>query len=289
MIFAAEAPLKFFLTAAAAALIFPGLAAAQQPPRDVSIPVGDTAMAARVLDGAGEGDRPAIILFNGFPAGPGIPRIATELQAVGYTVVLPQYRGTGKSGGTLSLRNSREDGSAVVSWLKSGGADGVDTGKIGVLGVSYGAWVGLGAAAAEPSVRCAVALVPADMGVIGARWETDADYRQAWRTDLVTIAEDDASARFGPGGVDAFMSEAVADAEQHRLPNRASALSDRPVFVAGGRRDPAAPFADHFAPLVEALRASQAPFSALEFDGGHNPSEASAAARSFIERNCFPD
>lgn len=37
----------------------------------------------------------------------------------------------------------------------------------------------------------------------------------------------------------------------------------------------------------EALRVAKAPFAALEFDGGHNPSEASAAAQSFIERTCF--
>ena len=64
-------------------------------------------------------------------------------------------------------------------------------------------------------------------------------------------------------------------------------LADRPIFVAGGRKDPAAPFADHYAPLVEALRVAKAPFAALEFDGGHNPSEASAAAQGFIERTCF--
>ena len=40
-------------------------------------------------------------------------------------------------------------------------------------------------------------------------------------------------------------------------------------------------------PEDEALRVAKAPFAALEFDGGHNPSEASAAAQSFIERTCF--
>ena len=57
----------------------------------------------------------------------------------------------------------------------------------------------------------------------------------------------------------------------------------------GGRRDPAAPFADHYVPLVEALRTANVPFTALEFDGGHNPSDAQAAARSFIDRRCVPE
>lgn len=275
------------LILAAAVLGLPGTALAQQPAREVSIPSGDAMLSARVLEGVGEGARPAIILFNGFPAGPGIPRIATDLQAGGYTVLLPQYRGTGKSGGVVSVRNSREDGAAALAWLKGREAERVDTARIGVLGVSYGGWVALQTAASDRSIGCVVALVPADMGVIGARWAVDAEYRTAWKTDLDGIAAEPAAARFGPGGVDAFMAEAVVDADRHRLATRASDLAAQPIFVAGGRRDPAAPLAEHYAPLVQALRAANAPFTALEFNGGHNPSEAAAAARSFIERSCF--
>ena len=275
------------LVIAAALLAHSGVAHAQQPAREVSIPSGDSTLSARVLDGVGDGPRPAIILFNGFPAGPNTPRIATELQAAGYTVLLPQYRGTGASGGTMSLRNSREDGAAAVAWLKQDASSRVDSTKIGVLGVSYGAWVALQTAASDEGIQCAVALVPADMGVIGARWGKDAEYRAAWKADLDSFAADESTVRFGPDGVDGFMDAITADAASSRLVLRAGDFSGRPIFVAGGRKDPAAPFTDHYAPLVEALRAADAPFAAMEFDGGHNPSEASAAARSFVERTCF--
>ena len=274
--------------AAIALLALPGLASAQPSVRDVTIPSGDNTLSARILDGVGEGARPAIVLFNGFPAGPNIPRIATDLQAAGYTVLLPQYRGTGSSGGAISLRHSREDGAAAVNWLKQNSTT-ADPTKIGVLGVSYGGWVALQTAAADHSVRCAVVLVPADMGVIGARWGSDASYRTAWKTDLDAVAADPASTRFGPDGVDGFMNAITVVSGTSGLAQRAADLADRPIFVAGGRHDPAAPFADHYVPLVEALRAAKAPFTALEFDGGHNPSEASAAAQSFIERTCFAD
>lgn len=260
-------------------------ALAQQPPSEVSIPSGSDHISGRLLQGVGEGPRPAIVLFNGFPAGPGIPRIATDLQAAGYSVLLPQYRGVGTSGGTVSLSHSREDGAASVAWLKS--ASGIDSTKVAVLGVSYGGWVALETAAADHAIRCAVALVPADMGVIGARWGSDPAYRTAWRTDLESIAADPTLARFGEKGVDGFMADAVGEASTFGLVQRVGELSDRPIFVAGGRRDPAAPFADHYTPLVAALRDAGAPLMALEFDGGHNPSEASAAAQSFIERTCF--
>jgi pimeloyl-ACP methyl ester carboxylesterase len=242
-------------------------------------------MSARILRGVGEGPRPAVVLFNGFPAGPGIPRIATNLHNAGYTILLPPYRGAGASGGAVSLRHSREDGASAIAWLRA--APGIDQTKVAVLGVSYGGWVALQTAAADHSIGCILALVPADMGVIGARWGADSDYRAAWRADLASIAADPTLARFGDGGVDGFMSDAARDAATSGLAQKAAEFADRPIFVAGGRSDPAAPFADHYVPLVEALRRAQAPFTAIEFDGGHNPSEVSAAAESFIERRCF--
>lgn len=278
--------MKALMIALGAALL-PGLALAQEAPREVSIPSGDATMSARLVQGVGEGARPAVVLFNGFPAGPNIPRIALDLQKAGYSVLLPQYRGTGTSGGTISLQHSREDGAAAVAWLKTDPASGADASKIGVIGVSYGGWVALQTAAADHGVRCAAALVPADMGVIGTRWGTDAEYRAAWKTDLDSFAAEPETTRFGPDGVDGFMTAITRDAATSGLAQRAPDLADRPIFVAGGRKDPAAPFADHYAPLVEALRVAKAPFAALEFDGGHNPSEASAAAQSFIERTCF--
>jgi dipeptidyl aminopeptidase/acylaminoacyl peptidase len=265
--------------------LFAGSALAQEPPQEVSIPSGATAISGRLLRGVGEGVRPTIVLFNGFPAGPGIPRIATDLQNAGYTILLPQYRGVGASGGIVSLRNSREDGTAAVAWLRT--VPGVDQTKVALLGVSYGGWVALQTAASDHSIRCALALVPADMGVIGSRWGSDREYRAAWRADLASIAADPSLARFGEGGVDGFMGAATNDAAESGLAQRVPEFADRPIFVAGGRSDPAAPFADHYAPLVDALRRAGAPFTAIEFDGGHNPSEVSAAAQSFIERRCF--
>lgn len=278
-----------FLALAAVAVLLPAAANAQTPVREVSIPSGSETLSARVLDGVGEGSRPVIVLFTGFPAGPNIPRVANELQASGYTVVVPQYRGTGSSGGAISVDGSRVDGAAVVSWLKAGTLPNADPAKIGLLGVSYGGWVAMQTAASDQSVRCVAALVPADMGVIAARWSTDAEYRSAWKTDLDSFASDPTLARFGPAGVDGFMSSAVSSADGNRLTTQVSALANRPIFIAGGRHDPAAPFQDHYVPIVNALRSAGAPFAALEFEGGHNPSDAQAAARSFIERSCFPD
>lgn len=270
-------------------LLLPNLAWAQDPLEVVSIPSGDASMSARLLPGEGEGARPAIVLFSGFPAGPNIPRAALQLQAAGYTVLLPQYRGTGSSDGTFGLTNSREDGVSAVAWLRNAGHANIDPERVAVFGVSYGGWVAIQTAALVPDVRCTVALVPADFGMFGSRWGSDPGYRALWKTDLEGIATDPLAARFGSGGAEGFMAEAVARQVEFSLPAQASYIAKRPVFVAGGRQDPAAPYVEHYLPLLEALRAADALYSALEFQGGHNPSEATAAAISFVERSCFAE
>lgn len=281
--------MKLTLLAAAAscfsALSAPLAAMAQQAPIEVSIPSGGETVSARLLIGEGEGDRPAIALFNGFPSGSNVPRVAGELQAAGYTVLVPSYRGTGASGGEFSLDNARVDGQAVVDWLRH--HDGIDPDQVAVFGVSFGGWLALHTAASDADIRCVVALVPADMGVIADRWGRDPEYAALWRSELDSFAADPELARFGAGGPGAFMQASIAGAEEARFSPKAAALADRPVFVAGGRSDPAAPFTDHYGPLVAALRAAEVPFAALEFPGGHNPNEAKAAAVSFIERSCF--
>ena len=95
--------MKALMIALGTALL-PGLALAQEAPREVSIPSGDATMSARLLQGVGEGARPAVVLFNGFPAGPNIPRIALDLQKAGYSVLLPQYRGIGLGHRFIDLR-----------------------------------------------------------------------------------------------------------------------------------------------------------------------------------------
>jgi hypothetical protein len=78
--------MKFLaLTLAAVAFLSPAAANAQTSVREISIPSGSETLSARVLDGVGDGSRPVIVLFTGFPAGPNIPRVANELQASGYT------------------------------------------------------------------------------------------------------------------------------------------------------------------------------------------------------------
>ncbi len=272
---------------ALACILLPDPAWAQQAPQVVSIPSGDAAMSARLLPGEGEGPRPAIVLFSGFPAGPNIPRAAFQLQAAGYTVLLPEYRGTGNSTGTFSTIHSREDGVSAVAWLRDPARVNGDPTRVAVFGVSYGGGIAIQTAALVPEVRCVIALVPADFGMLGSRWGREPEYRALWKTDLEAIATDPQAVRFSAEGVEGFMAEAETRQAEFGLPAKALDIANRPVFVAGGRQDPAAPFAQHYVPLVAALRGANAPFAALEFEGGHNPSEATAAAISFVERSCF--
>ena len=77
--------------------------------------------------------------------------------AAGYAVSIPQ-RGFGTSTGSVDMAGpgTRGDVSTVISWALANTA--ADPGKVGILGMSYGAGVSLLAAAADRRIRAVAAL-----------------------------------------------------------------------------------------------------------------------------------
>jgi hypothetical protein len=111
---------------------------------------------------------PALILVGG--SGPidrdgvvaGIPvlgYLAADLVEAGYLVVRYDKRGVGQSGGrteATTIADYAEDVRAIVAWLEK--RKDVDRKRIGVVGHSEGAWVGLTAAARDKRIA-ALAMV----------------------------------------------------------------------------------------------------------------------------------
>jgi hypothetical protein len=77
----------------------------------------------------------------------------------GYAAVAFNFRGVGRSGGRYEEgEGEARDVLAALDWLD--GRPEVRGLGLGVLGYSFGAWVGLRAALAEPRVRCMGAVAP---------------------------------------------------------------------------------------------------------------------------------
>lgn len=104
----------------------------------------------------GRPDRPALILCHGYQRSMEEPfGLAVELRARGYTVLIFDFRGCGRSEGrytTLGLREP-EDLLAATRWLRR--RVGPDT-PIGVLGISLGGAVAITAAAQSDDIAAVV-------------------------------------------------------------------------------------------------------------------------------------
>jgi uncharacterized protein len=82
---------------------------------------------------------------------------ALDLQKLGYTLLLLDFRGHGQSGGRHVTFGDREteDVAAALDYLRSRGD--IDMGRIGVMGLSLGAIAAIIAAAQLPEVRAVMA------------------------------------------------------------------------------------------------------------------------------------
>jgi len=270
--------------ALATAIAAPASAAA----RKMVVPAHGATLDVSIQVGKGEGPRPVLVVFHGFPGAADAPDLS-EFTDKGWTVVYPHYRGIWGSTGEFGIANSEADGKAVVAWLRSRATElSIDPGRIGVIGMSYGGWVALRVAAADPSIVCTAGMTPADMGFIGSRWAAEPAYRAFWLADVASLATHPKKPlRLGAAGPDGFLDEAARNAVSFGLRASATAFAGRPVFLSGGSKDDVTPFAEHYLPLSQALRDAGARLTAIELPMGHESSSVdSAALVAWVEANC---
>lgn len=132
----------------AAAQATSGAAAPALHEREVSFPNGDVRLAGVVLSPTAGGDEtaPAVVIIHG--SGPSdrsqawAAGFARGLAERGFVVLLPDKRGSGRSGGdwrSASFEDLADDAIAGVEALR--GLDGVDRDRVGLVGLSQGGHV----------------------------------------------------------------------------------------------------------------------------------------------------
>lgn len=122
------------------------------------------AIEAWVYPGAGEGDRPAVVMAHGMggvKAG-GLEPFAARFQAAGFTAIAFDYRHWGGSGGlprdVLSVPRQRDDYRSVIAWAR--GHDSIDPGRIFVWGTSFSGLHAVELAATDHRLAGVIAQVP---------------------------------------------------------------------------------------------------------------------------------
>lgn len=135
--------------------------------RDLALKVDGINIAGEVYFPDGNGRHPALCICHGIPAAQYDPsdmryaQLAKQFCESGFTAVIFNFRGAGRSGGNLDIAGWKRDLKAVVEYVSS--LDRVDADKLGILGSSAGGAVAVCVAAEERRVGFVVLMAcPAD-------------------------------------------------------------------------------------------------------------------------------
>lgn len=217
---------------------------------------------------AGPGPHPVAVLLHGFPGHDANQDLAQGLRRVGYAVVVFHYRGSWGVGGSWSWSSCLEDARAVVGTILAGDDPAfarLDPGRVALLGHSFGGFVALQVAAAEPRVRAVASFAAFDFGVALQEIRDEPDARgalhDAWAGQLAPLRGTSA---------DALIEEMEAAGDAWSLRRLAPAVAHVPVLLVGTGRDTVAPARTHHTPLARAFAATGAPrFEHLVLDTDH--------------------
>jgi alpha-beta hydrolase superfamily lysophospholipase len=151
------------------------------------------------LDGAAyfpdEPSRAVVVICHGLPRGvpvpdvndPGYPGVAERFAQAGYTTVIFNFRGTGKSGGSLEIDRWPDDLKAVLTYLD--GTDELARPNYAVVAFSAGGAAAICAGAGDKRIDPLMTIAaPADFQFLAELHETGAAF-QHYRS-LGMIAED---------------------------------------------------------------------------------------------------
>lgn len=107
-----------------------------------------------------EGKRfPAVLFLHGFPGSEKSVDVQRALMARGIASLAPSFHGAWGSGGKYRFTTLVPQARAALRKMRS--LEFVDPRRVAVYGFSMGGWTALNLAAAEPALKCVVAVAPA--------------------------------------------------------------------------------------------------------------------------------
>lgn len=238
---------------------------------EVKVPVGSDRLPGTLFVAEGRGPHPTVVWFHGFPGLPAPDPAAVEtFRSGGINVLHLHYRGSWGTPGSFGTASALEDASAALAHLRAAPPSWrVDRGHLVTAGDSFGSWVALQAAAADPDVACAAGALVFDLGRTGRDIASSEDMRAAFGGMFEQIAQDASLGYDLAGGPGGLLATIIENHPRQELAALAPRLARRPVLLIGAAEDTLAPVDAHLAPVAAAFAAAGVKVTREMLPGGH--------------------
>ncbi len=187
---------------------------------------------------AGSGPHPIVIFLHGYPGNERNLDLAQAVRRVGYNALFVDYRGVFGSGGKFSQANSLEDVTALLAWVRTPETIEkyhIDSGRIALVGHSFGAWLALFSVGREPPGVCVAALAAWNAGWVGERFAAHPNER----AELLSYYRDTTDSAGGPirASPDQLIDEVAVQAPAWNYLSQASELKSHALLLVAATRD----------------------------------------------------
>lgn len=187
---------------------------------------------------SGAGPHPVVIFLHGYPGNERNLDLAQAARRAGYQAVFVDYRGNWGSGGTFSFANALDDVRATLAWVRA--PENVakyhfNPARIALVGHSFGGWLALMTAGAEPPNLCVAAMAAWNVGWDASRFAAHPN-EEAESLSYFRVTTDTAG---GPIRADAdeLLKGMKENAAAWDYLGQAAGFKTRPLLLVAATRD----------------------------------------------------
>jgi len=220
------------------------------------IPSHGALLNGMMLEAAGAGPHPVVVLLHGFPGNEKNLDLAQAIRRAGWDVLYFNYRGSWGTPGDFSFQHSMEDAQAAVAYVRDADharALRADPKTVVLVGHSMGGMIAAWVTAQDPQIRAAGLISAADMAARTQVPESmSAEDRKQVQAKVAAGLAKEGMAPLAGCTPESLAGELMAHAKEWSLAAQGAKMATRPVLVVTSD-DGLAP-ADHG--LVVALEAA---------------------------------
>ncbi|WP_052125992.1 alpha/beta hydrolase family protein [Ureibacillus massiliensis] len=253
----------------------------------LKIPSGEDMIVGRMFIAEGENLKATVLLLHGFPGTMMNLDIATELQMLGWNVLVINYRGSWGSEGNYSFANALEDVQTTLNYIQDEAisiANRIDVNRIALVGHSFGGFLALKTASLNPSIKIAAYLSGANFPLFLKIMEED----PASEKRILNMLDESSYFLKGATG-ESLMNEIKEHEKEWNTFLFAPTLTNKKLLITAVTEDEELPKEQFHDPFIPILDQAQISYETVVFDTDHNYTnkrkELTATLQEWLLRN----